>query len=110
MPHFLFAYKGDATDMSAMTEEQIQTEMAAWGAWMQGIGEALVEMGTPFGSSASVIDDGSAGTPAPLTGYSIVQAEDISAARNLTKGHPFLREGQGNYAVDIYELMPVPGM
>ncbi len=38
----------------------------------------------------------------------MVEAADLDAARSLADGHPFLSEGKGNYAVDVYELMPVP--
>jgi hypothetical protein len=43
-----------------------------------------------------------------LTGYSIVEAADMAAARQLADGHPYLSEGLGNFAIDLYELMPVP--
>ena len=55
-----------------------------------------------------MIDDGSSGSAASLTGYSIVDAPDINAAQGLADGHPYLSEGNGNFAIDIYELMPVP--
>jgi hypothetical protein len=42
----------------------------------------------------------------PTTGYSIVEADDMSAAQALAKGHPYLGEGRGNYAIDLFELMP----
>ena len=75
---------------------------------MGSVGSALADVGTPFGPGASVVDDGTAGGSVPLTGYSIVEADDIEQAKSLTRGHPYLREGQGNYAIQIYELMPVP--
>jgi len=56
----------------------------------------------------SLVDDGSEGTAALLNGYSIVEAADISAAKKLADEHPFLSEGKGNFAIDIYELLPVP--
>jgi hypothetical protein len=43
-----------------------------------------------------------------LTGYSIVEAADMGAAQGLADGHPYLSEGKGDYAIDIYEMMPVP--
>jgi len=105
---FMMVYKGEATDMSAMTEEEASGVMAKWAAWMETVGSALVDVGTPFGSGASVVDDGTLGTAAAASGYSIVEAADLDAARQLTDGHPFLDEGAGNYAIDLYEMMPVP--
>jgi len=108
MAQFMIVYKGEATDMSEMSEEQVADVMAKWGEWMGTVGEALADIGTPFGPSASVIDDGNSGTAVPLNGYSIVEAADMAGAIAHTKGHPFLVEGKGNYAIDVYELMPVP--
>jgi len=34
----------------------------------------------------------------------------MDSARALASNHPFLSEGKGNFAVDVYELMPVPMM
>jgi hypothetical protein len=65
-------------------------------------------VGSPFGPGASVVDDGSTGAAAHLTGYSIVEAADLAAAQSLTDGHPYLSEGKGDFAIDVFELMPVP--
>lgn len=108
MPKFMLVYKGEATDMSDMTPEQGQEVMAKWGAWMEKVGSSLSDIGTPFGPGTSVVDDGSSGTAASLTGYSIIEAADMDAARALVDGHPYLSDSNGDYAVDIYEQMPVP--
>jgi hypothetical protein len=108
MSQYILVYKGEATDMSDMTPEQGAEVMAKWGVWMQNVGSALTDIGSPFGPASSVVDDGSAGTPASLTGYSIVEATDMAGARALCDTHPYLSDGDGNFAIDIYELMPVP--
>jgi hypothetical protein len=108
VPKFIMIYKGEATDMSEMTEEQGAEVLAKWGTWMEKVGPALVDIGTPFGPGTSVVDDGSSGTPVSLSGYSIVEAGDLAGAKSLTAGHPYLSEGAGNFAIDIYEMMPVP--
>lgn len=108
MPQYMMVYKGEATDMSEMTPEQGAEVMAKWGAWMGRVGAALVDVGTPFGPGTSRVDDGSTGQAAAATGYSIVEAASQADAEALTDGHPYLSEGAGNYAIDIYELLPVP--
>lgn len=108
MPKYIMLYRGAATDMSQMTQEQSQEEMDRWGAWMGKIGPALADPGAPFGEGASVVDDGSDGSPVELSGYTIVEADDMDAARALTDGHPYIREGEGNYAIDLFELIPMP--
>lgn len=37
-----------------------------------------------------------------------VEADDMAAALALADGHPYLSEGNGNYAIDVFEMMPVP--
>ena len=34
----------------------------------------------------------------------------MNAAKAMTAGHPFLSEGKGKFAIDVFELMPIPGM
>lgn len=101
-------YKGEATDMADMTPEQGAEIMAKWTAWMGQIGSALSDVGAPFGQGTSQVDDGSLGGASALTGYSIVEAASLEDAVALADGHPYLSEGNGNYAIDIFELMQVP--
>ena len=108
MSQFMMVYKGEATDMSAMTEAEVNEVMGKWMVWMNEVGAALINPGAPFGPSTSLIDNGSAGTAQPATGYSIIEAADLQAAAALADGHPYLSEGKGNYAIDLFELMPVP--
>ncbi len=108
MAKYMLIYKGEATDMADMTEEASQAVFAKWAAWMERIGPALSDVGTPFGPGSSIVDDGSRGPSVALTGYSIVEADSIDAAIALTDGHPYLSDGSGNYAIQVHELMPVP--
>ena len=108
MAKYMMLYKGEATDLSDMTEEEAGAVMAKWETWMNRIGPALTDIGTPFGPAASLVDDGTSGTALSLTGYSIVEAADMDAAQALADGHPYLSEGKGDYAIDLFELMPVP--
>jgi hypothetical protein len=108
MPKFIMIYRGEATDMSEMTPEEGAAVLAKWEDWMGRVGDALVDVGTPFGPGVSVVDDGSSGSAASLTGFSIVSADDIEGAKALTDGHPYLSDGGGAFAIDVYEMMPVP--
>jgi len=106
---YMLLYNGPATDMEDMAPEEMQAVMQKWQAWMEGVGDALTDMGAPTANGVAVVDDGSEGTPTQLNGYSIVQAEDIDAAKALVDGHPFLSAGTGDFSVEIHELMPIPG-
>jgi hypothetical protein len=108
MAKFIMLYKGEATDMADMSPEDGQAVMAKWAVWMERVGASLADIGTPFGPGSSLVDDGTSGNALKLTGFSIVEADDMAAARALADGHPYLSEGKGNYAIDLFELMPVP--
>ena len=108
MSKFMMIYKGEATDMADMTEEEGAAVMAKWGVWMERVGPALIDVGTPFGPGSSIVDDGSTGPVIGLTGYSIVEANNLEHASAMTDGHPYLTEGAGNYSIEVFELMPVP--
>ena len=94
MSKYVFAYHGG----SGMPEtEQEQAElMAAWGAWFESMGAAVVDGGNPFSQNRTVNPDGSVtadGGANPATGYSVVDAADIDAAIELAKGCPVLAGG-----------------
>ena len=105
MAKFILLYKGPATPQADITAEVGEQLMQAWGAWMGKVGEALVDAGAPFvGSSTAVAGDGSTKSASDLNGYTIVEAPDVSAAKALCGGNPFLDDGTANFAVEIYEL------
>ena len=107
MAKFMYLYRGPSTPMSDLTPEQGADRMAAFGAWMEKVGAALVDVGSPFARSAAVRDDGTEGTAGDLTGYTIVEADDLAAAKGLTDGLPFLSGSDGKCAVEIFELLPI---
>jgi YCII-related domain len=103
MTNFVLAYTGGK---SGDTPEEQQTIMSAWTAWMQGLGDNLVDAGNPFAGSASIAADGSTSDSgrSGLSGYSIVSADDLAAATVLAKDCPQLASGG---AIEVYEVFPV---
>ena len=92
MPEYIIAYHGGKEPESP---EEGAKGMAKWQAWLGGLGDAIVNPGTPLGmnrivSSSGVSDDGGAD---PLTGYTIVKADDMDAALEMAKACPFLEMG-----------------
>ena len=75
---------------------------------MSKVGDAIVEQGNPLARGVSVRDDGSESEPTELFGNTVVEAENLEEAKALLDGHPFLAEGRGRFAVDIFEVLPVP--
>jgi hypothetical protein len=98
MAKFLFAYSG-GNGMSA-DEAERQKQMEKWGAWMGGLGAALVDPGAPFGE-AKLVDGGSS---AGLTGYSVYEAGSLDDAVAAAQDCPIFDSG-GH--VEVYEALPM---
>jgi hypothetical protein len=65
----------------------------AWNAFFEGMGVSLIDPGNPVLESTTV---GHCGTDInPLGGYSIIEADDLDAALELTTGCPVLASGGG---------------
>ena len=69
--------------------------MAAFVAWVDRVGSALVDPGAPLGGSAVVSSEGVADGVAdgPAGGYSILEADDLADAAALLRDHPFVGRG-----------------
>ena len=103
MAEFLMVYHGGSMPE---TDDEIAHEMARWGDWMNSLGGQLVEPGAPVGksktlSASGVTDDGGAN---PVSGYSIVEAENIEAALALIKACPHLDSG----TIELAPLIDMP--
>jgi hypothetical protein len=107
MSKYIYLYRGPATPPTEFTPEQGEEQMRAWTEWMARVGPALVDGGAPFGARTSVADDGTTPAPGDLTGYSIVEADSLDAARAHLDNHPFLSEGKGRFAIEVFELVPM---
>jgi hypothetical protein len=100
MSHYMFAYHGGK--MPESPEEGAKLK-AKWQAWVDGLGETMVNPGTPLGKAKTVSFGGVAndGGPNPLMGYSIVSAESMDAALEIAKGSPHLEIG----TIEVAEMM-----
>jgi YCII-related domain len=101
MANYVFAYKGGSM---AATDAEREAAMAAWGNWFGSLGQAVVEVGNPFGASTSVSANGSSGQAGSLSGYSVIAADDLAAAAELAKGSPVIA---GGGSVEVYETIQV---
>lgn len=105
MTRFMLLYRGTPTDMSAMSQDEAQAEMGRWMAWYGQQGDAVLDMGSPFATSTSVVDDGSRTGASSLTGYTVVEAADLDAVASMVNDHPYLRDGGGEFSVDVFEMV-----
>ena len=103
MSKYIFGYHGGSG--MATTEEEFAAVMAAWGAWFEQLGEAVIDGGAPTAQALTVGADGSVaegGGSNPLTGYTVVQAESMEAAAQMAQGCP-IRDAGGN--IEVAELI-----
>lgn len=112
MPKFMFVYR-DPADMQQPSPEEMQKAMQAWMSWIKGGMEAgwMVAAGDALHPTGQVVNADGTVTDGPFTeskelvgGYSLVQADDLSAASKLTKGCPIFEIGG---RVEVRELMNV---
>lgn len=104
MPKFLLAYHGGEM---AETEDEQAAVMAAWGAWMEGLGSALKDPGNPAGATKTIESDGSVaedGGANPVTGYSILEAGSLDEAVRLSNDNPIFQSGGSIEVVEAVEM------
>jgi len=81
-------------------EKPSEDIMQAWQAWFQSIADRQVEQGG-FAGGREISKNGSRDLPWDLdciTGYNIIEAEDLDEAEQLAEGNPFIS------SIRIYEL------
>ena len=113
MKKFLVLYLSSMSAAEQMktagASESGKKMMDEWMKWFQAAGSSIVDGGSPLGSSAHVTKTGTqAHSGDYIGGYSIVQAEDMEAAKSIIANHPHFME-EGN-TIEILEVLPMPGM
>ena len=100
MSNYIFAYHGGKKPESPEAGAEL---MAKWQAWIGGLGDAMVNPGTPLGMSKTVSSNGVSddGGSNPLSGFSIVKADSMDAALEMAKGCPHLDHG----TIEVAEMM-----
>jgi hypothetical protein len=103
MKEYLLAYYGGKMETDP---KKAQESMAAWMKWFKDLGKAVVDAGNPTMPGKTLSGKtAKKGVPGdPVTGYSILQADDLDAAAEMAKKCPQLTAG-GQIAV--YEIMPM---
>lgn len=93
MTKYLLAYHGGTMPESETDQAAVKT---AWGEWFASLGGAIVDGGNAVGAATTVASDGSTtggGGSNPVSGYSLITADDLDAAVVLAKGCPILADG-----------------
>ena len=99
MPKYVIAYLGGK---QMPNPQDRAAHMAKWKAWVDGLGSAMVNPGTPLGQGKLVSSDCvSERGPNALTGFSIVLADNMDAALEIAQCCPFLEIG----TIEVAEAM-----
>lgn len=76
--------------------------MKQWGNWYTKLGAGVVDAGLPFSGHVNKVKPDGTTSKGPVgqraTGYTIVDADDITKATKMAKGCPILKSG-GSIAV-----------
>jgi hypothetical protein len=102
MGSYVLAFRGrpDRTPQSG--------EDAAWGAWVGRLGPAIADFGNRVGTSRTLSGrqgDGSDGRV--LTGYIVINADDLDAAVELASGCPGLAHDVSAEVAEVAEVVEV---
>ncbi len=89
MANFMIAYYGGRQPSS---KEEGMAQMGQWKAWAEGLGDQVVNPGTPLMSTKIVTssDVQDENDPNAMKGFAVVKADSIEAAVEIAKADPFL--------------------
>ena len=90
-----------------MSPEDMKKGMDLWFAWAERAGDALVDFGSPLMGGVKLSPSGSTPSDHGVMGYSILEAEDMEAAKKVLDGHPHLQWAAG-CELEVHESMPMP--
>ena len=88
----MLAYCGGKEPTS---QEEGMAQMEKWKAWVKGLGETIVNPGTPLPVSKIVTSSGVEDDHEPnsMKGFAVVRAESMVAAIEIAQSDPFLEHG-----------------
>ncbi|MBC87639.1 MAG: hypothetical protein CL677_10730 [Bdellovibrionaceae bacterium] len=92
MAQFMIGYFGGNPPAS---KEEGMAHMEAWKAWVQGLGDKVVNPGTPLPQSkivtAETVKDDTTGTG--MNGFAVIKVDTLDEAVEIAKSDPFLKMG-----------------
>lgn len=88
-----------------VSPEEMKKGMEPWNAWYKKCGKAIVDMGAPLGKGACVDKKGASKSQIQVTGYTIVQAKDLEAAKAMLNDHPHFM--MPKTSIEVLEIMPM---
>ena len=101
MARYMISYLGGNPPSSP---EEGQRHFQLYKEWLVALGDSVVSPANPLKNTHSIAPDGTvtASGITDMSGYTIVEAEDIEAALGMAQGCPFLDVGG---SLEVSELM-----
>ena len=100
----MFVYHGGEKPASPEAGAEM---MNNWKAWISSLGDSLTDAGNPVGQSNtvtadSVVDNGGSN---PISGYTIVSADNLADAIEIAKNCPHASHG----SIEVAQIMEMMG-
>ena len=107
MKKFMILYIApvSAEEQMNVSPEEMKKGMEPWMTWYKKAGKAIVDMGVPLGKGACLDKKGVSKCQTQVTGYSIVQANDMEAAKSMLTDHPHFMMSKAS--IEVFEMMPM---
>lgn len=104
MSRYIIVYLGGDQPSSA---EEGQQHFARYMQWLASLGDAAVSPANPLKDTSTVHPDGSvtAGGESSMSGYTIIEAESMTAALSMAQTCPFLEIGG---SLEVSQLVEMP--
>ena len=101
MSNYVFAYHDFGKDFGS--PEENAKHMSKWQTWLEDLGDAVVNPGTPLGVLKTVNSNGVTSDTGSnrLTGFTVVKADSMDAALEMVKRCPYLEIG----TIEVAEQM-----
>jgi hypothetical protein len=105
MSQYIITYLGGDQPTSP---EKGKQHFAKYQEWLNSLGDSAVSPMNPFKNTHTVKPDGSVttGSSTKMSGYTIIEAESMDAALEISKACPFL---DINGTLEVSEMMQMPG-
>jgi len=108
MKKFLVIYQASAEAVEQVlkaTPEQKEAQVKPWMDWKSKAGDAVLDLGTPVLPGFAMGKDGSAtASTSEVSGFSIIQAENMEKAQGLLTDHPH-NDATNGLKIEVHECV-----
>jgi len=88
-----------------VSPEEMKKGMEPWLAWFKKCGKSIIDNGNPLGNGMHFTKKASSKGKTEVTGYSIVQAEDMEGVKTILANHPHFMLPKAT--IEVLEIMPM---